>query len=105
MLREGGATHVEPGCGVMGSTPPQMVESDHVEIPAYTFVTEISHHYEDAAYGIANGGLWTMLGGFTPADWPIGAMVGNDARGGAGEPDGLPPPRPDHRLPHPAAAA
>jgi len=76
MLREGGATHVEPGCGVMGSTPPQMVESDHVEIPAYTFVTEISHHYEDAAYGIANGSLWTMLGGFTPSDWPIGAMVG-----------------------------
>jgi len=77
MLREGGATHVEPGCGVMGSTPPQMVEPDHVEIPAYTFVTEISHHYEDAAYAIANGGLWTMLGGFTPRDWPIGAMVGN----------------------------
>jgi predicted amino acid racemase len=76
MLREGGATHVEPGCGVMGSTPAQMVEPDHVEIPAYTFVTEISHHYEDAAYGIANGALWTMLGGFTPADWPMGAMVG-----------------------------
>jgi predicted amino acid racemase len=61
----------------MGSTPPQMVEADHVEIPAYTFVSEVSHHYEDAAYGIANGGLWTMLGGFTPADWPMGAMVGN----------------------------
>lgn len=76
MLREGGATHVEPGCGVMGSTPPQMVEADHVEIPAYTFVTEISHHYEDAAYAIANGALWTMLGGFTPDYWPMGAMVG-----------------------------
>ena len=76
MLREGGATHVEPGCGVMGSTPPQMVEPDHVEIPAYTFVTEVSHHYEDAAYAIANGALWTQLGGFTPPAWPMGAMVG-----------------------------
>jgi predicted amino acid racemase len=76
MLREGGATHVEPGHGVMGTTPPQIVEPDHVEIPAYVFVTEVSHHYEDAAYGIANGGLWTMLGGFMPADWRMGALVG-----------------------------
>lgn len=76
MLREGGATHVEPGHGLMGTTPPQIVEPGHAEIPAYVFVTEISHHYEDAAYGIANGGLWTMQGKFMPSDWRMGGLVG-----------------------------
>jgi len=78
MLREGGATHVEPGHGLFGTTPPQIVEPDHVEIPAYVFVTEVSHHYEGKAYGIANGGLWAMQGKFLDPDWRVGAMVGSD---------------------------
>ncbi len=78
MLREGGATHVEPGHGLFGTTPPQIVEADHVELPAYVFVTEVSHHYEGKAYGIANGGLWAMQGKFLDPNWRMGAMVGAD---------------------------
>jgi predicted amino acid racemase len=76
MLREGGATHVEPGHGLFGTTPLQIVGSDHPELPAYVFVTEISHHYEGRAYGIANGGTWALQGHFLP-DWRIGALVGS----------------------------
>ena len=110
LLREGGATHVEPGHGLFGTTPPQIVDGGHVETPAYVFVTEVSHQYEGKAYAIANGGLWAMQGKFLPA-WPIGALVdpGLDGRrpsrfgGGARESHGLRAHRPDHRLPHPAA--
>ena len=77
MLKEGGATHVEPGHGILGTTPPQIAESGHPEIPTYVFVTEVSHHYEGKAYGIANGGLWSMMGKFLPEDWDIGALVGS----------------------------
>ena len=76
LLREGGATHVEPGHGLFGTTPPQIVDGGHVETPAYVFVTEVSHQYEGKAYAIANGGLWAMQGKFLPA-WPIGALVGS----------------------------
>ena len=80
MLREGGATHVEPGHGLTGTTPPQIVEPDHVEIPAYTFVTEISHHYEGKAYGIAAGGLWALMGKFMDPTWRVGGLVGSDPK-------------------------
>lgn len=77
MLREGGATHVEPGHGLTGTTPPQHVEADHIERPAFVFVTEVSHHYEDQAYAIANGGLWAMQGKFLDPNWRVGALVGS----------------------------
>lgn len=80
MLREGGATHVEPGHGLTGTTPPQIVEPDHVELPAYVFVTEVSHHYEGKAYGIAGGALWALMGGFLDANWQMGGLVGSDPR-------------------------
>lgn len=78
MLKEGGATHVEPGHGLTGTTPPQIVEPDHVELPAYVFVTEVTHHYGDAAYGMAAGGLWAMQGKFLDPGWRVGALVGSD---------------------------
>lgn len=80
MLREGGATHVEPGHGLTGTTPPQIVEPDHTEIPAYVFVTEVSHHYEGKAYGIAGGALWALMGGFLDAKWRVGGLVGTDPK-------------------------
>lgn len=78
MLREGGATHVEPGHGLTGTTPPHFVDPDLVEKPAFVFVTEVSHHYEGKAYGIAQGALWALSGGFLDPAWRIGAMVGAD---------------------------
>ena len=78
MLREGGATQVEPGHGLTATTPPQIVEPDHVEIPAFVFVTEVSHHYEGKAYGIANGGLWAMMGHFLDPAWRVGGFVGSE---------------------------
>lgn len=78
MLREGGATHVEPGHGILGTTPAQIVEANHPEIPAYVFVTEISHRHDGRGYGIAGGGLWTMMGKFLDPDWSVGAFVGSD---------------------------
>jgi predicted amino acid racemase len=80
MLREGGATHVEPGHGLTGTTPPQIVEPDHVEIPSYVFVTEVSHHYEGKAYGIAAGSLWALMGGFLDSKWRMGGLVGSDPK-------------------------
>ncbi|MEA2522944.1 MAG: hypothetical protein QOF73_171 [Thermomicrobiales bacterium] len=76
MLKEAGATHVEPGHGLHGTTPSQIVEPDHPEIPTYVYVSEVSHHYEGRAYAFA-GGLWTMMGHFLDPTWPIGALVGS----------------------------
>ncbi|HEY7030499.1 MAG TPA: alanine racemase [Thermomicrobiales bacterium] len=76
MLREAGATHVEPGHGLHGTTPPQIAEPDHPEMPTYVYVSEISHHYEGRAYAFA-GGLWTMMARFLDPSWPIGILVGS----------------------------
>ena len=77
LLAEGGATHVEPGHGLCGTTPTQIVEGDHPEIPAYVYVSEISHHHEGLAYAFA-GGIWSLQAGFLPPDWPVRACVGRD---------------------------
>jgi predicted amino acid racemase len=80
MLREGGATHVEPGHGVLGTTPPMHTDSSHPERPAYVFASEVTHIYEGKAYGIANGGLWSLMGQFLDPDWRIGAFVGREPK-------------------------
>jgi predicted amino acid racemase len=76
MLAEGGATCVEPGHGLLGSSIPQINESGHPEIPTYVFVSEITHHHDGQAYGIAGGGLWADMGGFMNPDWKLGGLVG-----------------------------
>jgi predicted amino acid racemase len=75
MLKAAGATHVEPGHGLHGTTPSQIAEPDHPEVPTYVYVSEISHHYEGRAYAFG-GGLWTMMGHFLDPTWPIGVLVG-----------------------------
>jgi predicted amino acid racemase len=80
LLKEAGATHVEPGHGLHGTTPPQIAEPDHPEIPTYVYVSEVSHHYEGRAYAFA-GGLWTMMARFLDPTWPIGVLVGSTAEG------------------------
>ncbi|SDY99912.1 Predicted amino acid racemase [Micromonospora pattaloongensis] len=56
MLAEAGATQVEPGHGLTGTTPWHAVE-DLVEEPAVLYVSEVSHRYGDHAY-VFGGGLY-----------------------------------------------
>jgi predicted amino acid racemase len=73
VLAESGATHVEPGHGLTGTTPPHATLPDLPERPAYTFVSEISHHFGGRAYAFG-GGLFRDIirPGFRPQ-----ALVGS----------------------------
>lgn len=81
LLADGGATHVEPGHGLLGTTPNHIFDGTQPEVPTYVYVTEVSHHYNGRAYAFG-GGLWSLMGGFlnlpdgTPA--PVQALVGSD---------------------------
>ena len=80
MLAEGGATCVEPGHGLLRHLLPQINEPGHPEIPTYVFVSEVSHHHEGQAYGIAGGALWADMGGFMNKDWKHGGLVGTSRK-------------------------
>ncbi|PDQ36203.1 MAG: amino-acid racemase [Candidatus Lumbricidophila eiseniae] len=62
-LAEAGATQVEPGHGLTGTTPLHAVQ-DLVEEPAIAYVSEVSHLWNDDAY-VFGGGLYVdpVLGG------------------------------------------
>jgi predicted amino acid racemase len=77
LLKEHGATHVEPGHGLLGTTPYQINQADSVEKPVYAYVSEVSHHWEGRAYAFG-GGIWSLLGQFMDKRWPITALVGSD---------------------------
>ena len=81
VLAEGGATHVEPGHGLLGTTPNHIFDGTQPELPTYVYVTEVSHHYNGRAYAFG-GGLWSLLAGFlNPADappTPVQALVGSN---------------------------
>ena len=53
-LAEAGATQVEPGHGLTGTTPWHAVE-DLVEEPAIVYVSEVSHLWNDEAYSFGGG--------------------------------------------------
>jgi predicted amino acid racemase len=55
MLASGGATHVEPGHGLLGTTPNHAFIDGLPEAPAYVYVSEISHHVRDRAYAFGGG--------------------------------------------------
>ncbi len=55
MLREHGATHVEPGNAFHGTTPIHVFDPDAPESPAIVLVSEVSHLHEGDAYVFANG--------------------------------------------------
>lgn len=55
ILAELGATHVEPGHGLLGTTPNHAFRDDLPERPSYTYVSEISHHVGDMAYAYGGG--------------------------------------------------
>ena len=62
MLQAAGATHVEPGTGLTGSSAGHIINgAAWVEKPAYVYVSEISHHWEGRAYAFAAAlycGIW-----------------------------------------------
>ncbi len=55
MLAEAGATHVEPGHGLLGTTPNHAFREGLPERPTYTWVSEISHHFGEYAYAYGGG--------------------------------------------------
>jgi len=55
ILAEHGATHVEPGHGLLGTTPNHAFMPSLPERPAYTLVSEISHHVGGDAYAYGGG--------------------------------------------------
>jgi predicted amino acid racemase len=73
LLAEHGATHVEPGHGLLGTTPSHAFREDLPELPAYVYVSEISHHVGDRAYAFG-GGLFRDI---FRAGEPSQALVGS----------------------------
>lgn len=74
-----GATHVEPGNGVSGTTPNHAYRDDLPERPAYVYVSEVSHHVGNRAYAYGGGVYHDMHMAGSP-----GALVGStweEARG------------------------
>ena len=55
LLKKMGATHVEPGNSLLGTTPDNAFFDDVAEKTAFAYVTEISHRYDGAAYAYGGG--------------------------------------------------
>lgn len=55
ILKEHGATHVEPGNSLLGTTPYNAFRDDQAERTAFAYITEISHIYEGTAYAYGGG--------------------------------------------------
>lgn len=74
MLADAGATHVEPGNGLLGTTPLMVLDPSSPEIPAVVYVSEVSHLEGDEAY-VFGAGLYIdkVLG-----DYRLRALVGRD---------------------------
>jgi predicted amino acid racemase len=81
LLAAGGSTHVEPGHGLIGTTPNQILDGTQPEIPTYVFLSEVSHHVNGRAYAFG-GGLWGQMAGFlnlSDGNFPRHqALVGSD---------------------------
>lgn len=73
VLAEHGATQVEPGHALTGTTPLHAVR-DLAEQPAVLYVSEISHHHGDRAYAFG-GGLYVDP---VFADYQVRALVGRE---------------------------
>jgi predicted amino acid racemase len=73
VLAAAGATHVEPGHGLLGTTPNHAFREGLPEKPTYTYVSEISHHVGADAYAYG-GGLFQDI--FQPG-YRARALVGS----------------------------
>jgi len=76
MLKQGGATHVEPGNAFHGTTPLHLFDPEAPEQPAMIYVSEVSHLDGNNAY-IFGAGLYIdkVLG-----DYSLRALIGRDER-------------------------
>ncbi|MCB1500852.1 MAG: alanine racemase [Bauldia sp.] len=72
-LADAGATQIEPGHGLTGTTPLHAVE-DLPELPAVVYVSEVSHHHGTDAYCFG-GGLY--IDPIFP-DYPVRAVVARE---------------------------
>lgn len=75
-LAAGGATHVEPGHSLQGTSPAQLLDPSSPEIPAVVYVTEVGHIEGDVAYIFA-GGIYI---GSTLGEYTLRAFCGRDER-------------------------
>lgn len=69
-----GATHLEPGNGLHGTTPLHLFDSAQPEIPAIVYVSEVSHLDGDDAYVFAAGYYVDKVLG----DYRLTALCGSD---------------------------
>ncbi|TYB89598.1 MAG: YhfX family PLP-dependent enzyme, partial [Kosmotoga sp.] len=60
MLKENGATHVEPGHGLLGTTPNHAFKDYLPEIPTYVYLSEVSHFLNNDVY-CYGGGYWSDI--------------------------------------------
>jgi len=74
LLAEGGATQVEPGHALTGTTPLHAVQ-DLEEVPAMLYLTEVSHTYADRAYCFGGGFYIDRVLG----DYQVRCLLGRDA--------------------------
>ncbi len=74
LLADHGATQVEPGHGLTGTTALHLVR-DLPEVPAIAYVSEVAHHHGGEAYVFGNG---FYIDPIFP-DYPVQALVGREA--------------------------
>lgn len=74
LLAQGGATHVEPGNGLHGTTPLNVWDPDAPETPAIIYVSEVSHFEGRDAY-VFGAGLYIdkVLG-----EYGLEVLIGRD---------------------------
>lgn len=77
MLAEHGATDVEPGVGLLGSSLAHAYQ-DLTEKPAQILVTEVMHHWEGEAYTLGGGLSYVEGSGGPDNEYPIRCMVGTE---------------------------
>jgi predicted amino acid racemase len=77
LLAELGATHVEPGHALLGTTPSHAFTAGLPELPSYVYVTEVSHLLDDRAL-VIGGGFWV---GARLEGNMASALVGSDLDG------------------------
>jgi predicted amino acid racemase len=73
-LAAGGATHVEPGNALHGTTPLHIFDPAAPEIPAIVYVSEVSHFVDGDAYVFAHGYYADKVLG----DYQLTALAGHD---------------------------
>jgi predicted amino acid racemase len=73
-LAKAGATHVEPGNALHGTTPLHVFDEDAPEVPAIVYLSEVGHFVGDDAYVFAAGYYIDKVLG----DYKLRALCGRD---------------------------